>query len=301
MRWPGAAAERFPLLGKGVTGLRGLADPGALRKWHSKRLLQVRAGVLSWLLFSIATCLFAFAFHRHAALICAMVGFTAMVSLLAVLAGLSSGKHERAVTGCLCIASLALAAAVGLFVAWSFMHEYWRLASGASVAGVAPGDRPWKYLDATRIHFQEDAFVDGRHALGRLEGGGEYCVAPVVGAVQPTEVAFWAVGKDCCLARAAFACGDALQPHARAGVALDLGAKEEAGYRRAVAEAEAEFGLRSSRGALLLHWVEDPNVLMENLWSGATTLVTLAIVLSLVASTVLSVYAHRLKNRRDWY
>merc|ERR1712194_303862 len=100
-----------------------------------------------------------------------------------------------------------------------------------------------------------------------------YCVAPIVD-YATTTIEYWAVGIDCCSARGNFACGDVWNPNARSAVVMIEADGVDAAFnsnmkhwRRAAAQASAEWNLAQSKTPLFVRWVTDASAASEQYWS----------------------------------
>lgn len=300
---PVAGRENDPLMQNGSGGRDHAGSPAALRKnqrqWRFLSTWELRTSLLSWCLFTLSVLLFAFAFEQYIWLVWILVMLSVMMSILFILLGVSSGRREQVATGLLCIASVALAAVIGLYVTEEFMQEYWRLKDGAKFTDVSPTVRGAAYTDATELAFVKGAFVDQGHTVGRPHDGTTYCVAPVAMEGAPsTAVEFWAVGADCCQERSGFRCDDAAQVGVTSAISADPDGADVPLYREAIRQAESLYGLKSGEGAIFVRWLKSPEGLISSLWSGAVITVTLSIVLHLLASTGTSLLVKRLERRR---
>jgi hypothetical protein len=295
------ATEQDPIYRDDGTG----GPPKPLRKKNKfQRLVrawEVRTSLLSWCIFTLTVCLLAFALEEFPALVWVLLTLCVMLSLLFVLLGITSSRNEHIATGLLCLASMGLAALIGLYVSEEFMRDYWHLKDGADYQNVLPSQKGSSHADASEISFVRDAFVDTQRTVGWMNGGSTWCVAPVAGGgAYSVAVEYWAVGENCCLSRSGFNCDDSADANAKKAwipASLSEKSQEVENYREAIKQAEKVYAIKSQPGAILVRWLKDPGSLTSDLWTTAVTIVVLAIVLHLLGSVGTSVIIKRMAER----
>lgn len=151
--------------------------------------------------------------------------------------------------------SLFATTAVSAFAYERALNEYWRLYDSNSYSNVLPSEPASGYADGGKIIFADGTRVDPSKSLG-FKDRDMYCVAPIVDAMGPSVVEFWAVGKNCCNARGVFSCDDAWDVKARSGVRVYTETEE---YTEAIKMAEAFYGLGSVEKPIFVRWVVRPD------------------------------------------
>lgn len=156
------------------------------------------------------------------------------------------------------------------------------------------------YGDAGVIQFSVSSKVDQTQSLGYKKDLRTHCVAPVAVDLEPAgaAVGYWAVGVDCCSARAAFWCGGAGDARYRYAVPEPprgwLFSRARDYYEQAVGQAEAVYGLKAEPGYMLLRWLDaEPSQEMWRLIFIAMAVVGAATFCFLLAAVVLAVLAAR--------
>jgi len=205
-----------------------------------------------------------------------------LASALALLVVASTFRAHGYVYGVLALAGAVAGTYCG---EWNYVHntaQYCAISDGRYYSGNVRTDaNAAEYEDAGKLRFEEGARVRVDLSVGFLQGGVNYCAAPIisgkcalaapsgqstdatagwwpqdganastsnVSAPQcvmevPPHVDFWAVGEDCCDPRGRFACWSGPgQREARAGVVL-RSVPSTSGYLHAVRAAADVFGL----------------------------------------------------------
>jgi len=183
-------------------------------------------------------------------------------------------RTGEVILGALCVLAACIGFAVGLYAYTTWLREYYRLGAGAHYNNIAPTETAAGYIDATTIVFTDGSRVDGSRAYGYMDSQSKpydtYCVAPI--AANPdasNQVQFWAAGRNCCLQRTNFVCGEAESTSAHGGVAL-AGPYPQA-FKDAVAGAQYAYGLQAARDYMLVSWMEDPTAYKDRLRSRTRT------------------------------
>lgn len=152
---------------------------------------------------------------------------------------------------------------------WFHMQPYYDIDHLATYVNVNPSNmhfpdgslqptRGKRYLDAGKVFFQDDVYLDQHKAMS-FRNGNLYCVVPMVSKSCEKNCGhdFWAIGLNCCSDGAAdFRCGEFGNPRAKSGLRL-MKDDERPFYRLAVLQAEGVHKLTSPH-PLFFYWVEDP-------------------------------------------
>lgn len=184
-----------------------------------------------------------------------------------------------------CLLSVALGEGLGRYIRYKYVYPYHLYKLSAYHTNVLPSDRPDAYRDSGFLEFSADAYIDATQGLG-YRAGSLWCVAPIVGAghshlqslsTKPT--GFWAVGRDCCLPRGLFECGEMDNPKARGGLVLLEDARTNllATYTLAAQAAAYTYGLLLSEQPIFVEWSEGPTQALEAMFKDAERMVLLAI------------------------
>lgn len=165
-------------------------------------------------------------------------------------------------------------AAFGYLVFSTIFFNYEATMNAATYGNVSPKQRGMGLMDAGRISFTSETWVDGSRSVGYTAAGGVYCVAPVIDSAIVGEIEYWAVGEDCCDMRGGFRCGDLNTPAGKQKPTIvDIFPAPE--YIAAANLALAENDLKSANGALFVRFVADTDAyLHESYVTGIAIYVT---------------------------
>lgn len=240
---------------------------------------------LPWLMFTLVVCCFIYFYHDYRWLVWSIVGASVLLGMLMVAMGAGRSRSVHLAVGLLCLTATCVGTSLGVYLYDTYASTYWQLEDGAEYQQVSPSSNGSNYADATTLSFSPDAFVDNTRTLGYMEAGVVYCVAPVTSQKFSSAPQYWAAGKDCCDQRANFRCGDAANPLAKSGVAIqddDLLAK----YKTAIRMAEAVYQLDpTATGRVALSWTASAgSSLKEDLWASCLNLLFLSSGMYLVCS-----------------
>lgn len=175
---------------------------------------------------------------------------------------------------------------VGFFLYFRSLAYYWRYTELRSYTNVAAAQQADAFADASMFLWSEDTRLDTMRSVGyRSKWTGEtYCVAPIVDGVMGDEdtISYWAVGDNCCNARAAFWCGDQRTADVRSAlVVLEpedvvrpfmqwavMGAAYPR-YERGIRLQEATFATKAAKVVKLVTWTRDPFAAMDAYYTDA--------------------------------
>jgi len=243
---------------------------------------------IPWLMFSIMTMLFAFAYHHYAVLVWGVVIMWVLLAFLFLVldARKRMGGSWFLLLAIMCICAVGNGCMAGMYNYWTNMYPYWSYYEHMTYTNVLPSEKALGHSDAGKIVFASTARVDTTRALG-YKMGSVYCVAPILDESDPLEnhVEYWAAGIDCCNTRGDFACDDSWDPKARSGLVLpsfigggvelaqsDIGAHgkwwrtTDDRFIQAIKMAEASYELKSSDRPLLLRWISNTQLFTDDLW-----------------------------------
>mmetsp|Transcript_61538 Transcript_61538/g.144130 ORF Transcript_61538/g.144130 Transcript_61538/m.144130 type:complete len:339 (+) Transcript_61538:56-1072(+) len=205
---------------------------------------------------------------------------------------------------------------IGFFVYYRNLVYYWKYQEMRSYTNVAAAQDDAAFPDANMFLFTEDTRLDTQRAVGYQSRwtGQVYCVAPLVDTTMSTvaPIYYWAIGEDCCEARAAFQCGDAQDPSTRSGlVALNpsdivrpfmrwavQGSPYER-FERAVRLEEATYVTQAAPEPTFVYWSRDPVALKDSFFTSATqTCLTASLIAWAIFLVLIYGSAWRLVPRR---
>mmetsp|Transcript_34535 Transcript_34535/g.95113 ORF Transcript_34535/g.95113 Transcript_34535/m.95113 type:complete len:346 (-) Transcript_34535:167-1204(-) len=177
---------------------------------------------------------------------------------------------------------------VGFFLYFRSLAYYWRYASLRSYTNIAAAQNAASFSDANMLLWTEDTHLDTMRSVGYKSkwDGGTYCVAPIVDGTMTTTqpIYYWAVGENCCSARADFSCDDAADSTTRSAlVVLEpedvvrpfmkwavLGASYPK-YERALLLQSGTYSDTVADEVKLVRWVKNPIATMNSYYSNAAT------------------------------
>lgn len=290
----------------------------AIKKKPAANNAPIGLGVIvgmPWLMFSILSILFAFAYHHYSW----AVWLVATSWFLLVLIFFVLDARNRMLGGWFrCLGFLCLFGAIngcicGSYNYWSHMFQYWSYMESSTFSNVLPTEPAESHGDAGTIMFADTARIDTTRAVGYMSTS-TYCVAPILDTTTVTDsllgsrsevVEYWAAGMDCCPARGDFNCNDAWDAQARSGLVivsipghdgsisnrgLSLWARmwktEHDYYVMAVREAEGSYDLKSANRPLFVRWVRDPQRVQNDLWRGGVGYVVASVCVYFLVSVI---------------
>jgi len=175
---------------------------------------------------------------------------------------------------------------VGFPLYFQSLAYYWRYESMRTYTNVAAAQQAFAFNDGGMLLWTEDTRLDPMRAVGFKSRwtGQTYCAAPIVDSTMSSanDINYWAVGENCCSARAEFHCDDAADPTTRSALVLlepeDVvrpfmqWAVQGAVYprfERAIKLEEATYFTRSAPKVKLVQWTKDPIALKNKIYSDA--------------------------------
>lgn len=270
-------------IGGGPGGIEPVTPPLRLKRQRTRFTDISVTIVLPWLVFFLVVSLFLFAFHDLRALVWGLLAACLALALFFLALGCFSRNGTFLAVGYLCLTSLVVGSAVGLWLDREYLQKYWELDNGVEYKDVDPTDARTAD-DAGIIHFMAGTFVDDKRTIGFVADGGIYCVAPV--ALQSrfnATVSYWAVGEDCCQMRSNFDCGMARELDAVTAV-MERPTKA---YSKAIQEAASVYGLDApTNSSKLVSFVNDPKVVIGDIWDEALTIALISMIMDLCMCAV---------------
>jgi hypothetical protein len=190
--------------------------------------------------------------------------------------------------GMLFILSTIVSMVVGGLLYFKSLAYYWRYQDLRPYTNVAGSQSAAAFPDANMFLWTEDTRLDAQRSVGYKSRftGEVYCVAPIVdGTMADTNpVSYFAVGDNCCNARADFQCGDAMDPTVRSSLVLlepedvvrsfmtwAVKGAVYPRYERAINLQRATYGSTSSQTVKLVYWTKDPVGAMNAFYNDART------------------------------
>mmetsp|Transcript_18013 Transcript_18013/g.48307 ORF Transcript_18013/g.48307 Transcript_18013/m.48307 type:complete len:314 (-) Transcript_18013:69-1010(-) len=148
--------------------------------------------------------------------------------------------------------------------------------------------------DGRTLTFDASFLLDGERSVGVRAFGATYCAAPVVSVTTASalndypKVQIWAVGQDCCGARAEFLCDDAGEEGVHGGVVLHRPRESDTlmgsllaprsfdnGWHRAIQASCALHEMQSATDPVLVAWTKHPDDVLSG-WRMDAIIVWLA-------------------------
>lgn len=175
---------------------------------------------------------------------------------------------------------------VGFFLYYRDLAYYLKYEEMRTYTNVAAAQESTSFGDGSMFLFTEDSRLDSMRSVGYKSRwtGDSYCVAPLVDLVmqQEDEVQYWAVGINCCNARALFQCDDAEDFQTRSALRV-LGPEDVARpfmqwavrgdeyprYASALALEEAVYNIKASKKPVLVRWTKNPIALKDSFYNSA--------------------------------
>lgn len=283
--------EWDPLLAKGDAVLEAqfLAEKLGETAGKSSSTKQAQAAsitLIPFVVFCGNIALWTSAFHLWPLVVLGIqLGMLAFCILLAIVFKDSgSARYVGRLALFMCAATVA-SFACGFYIYYKFTIYYFSYEDLRRYTNVQASQLPTGFQDSGMLDFARTSHVDITRAVGYksyAHGGRVFCVAPIMEQSMPlsAEIGFWAIGTDCCSARAHFECGSANDPDAHSGVILlhdDIIAPQALGWvlnllsDRPWAEFDAAlrlqnavFGTSMAKKHILMHWERYPIKVQED-------------------------------------
>mmetsp|Transcript_100673 Transcript_100673/g.324834 ORF Transcript_100673/g.324834 Transcript_100673/m.324834 type:complete len:344 (+) Transcript_100673:146-1177(+) len=182
-----------------------------------------------------------------------------------------------------------VALVIGFFLYFRFLCYYWKYMEMRTYTNVAAAQHSAAFSDGSMFLFTEDTRLDPVRSVGFKSRwtGQTYCVAPIVDSSMNNgnDIHYWAIGMDCCNARAGFRCDDAedfstrsalvvLEPEdvVRPFMRWAVRGASYPHYKQAVALQEATYFTKAALKPKLVFWSKDPLAMREAYYTTARSL-----------------------------
>jgi len=255
--------------------------------------------VLGWLkytfgpaiLFMSVSILFMVGYHQNPRLLLVLAAFLilALLSDAFFIYSAWSRVTMKVLGFSVCAAAVFIGGMVGTSLHLTDLVDYWPFYQKRHYTNVAPDELAAAHSDASVLVFMEGARPDGSRYAGYWRYGNMYCVAPIAidaAQVQSEEpissvVQYWAIGKNCCGVNQGFACDDAQNNMARAGLVMStkkdddtlfqgiLANNDMAYYEEAVLMSLTKFDLISPPERMFVRFVADIQTARTAYWWAA--------------------------------
>lgn len=237
------------------------------------------------------------------ALMCAAFCITMCVSDLHT----TTGGKPKLFLGVLGLIQISGGFLVGLNIYSDHTYYYYTMMDRRVYTNVLPSEPSSSHADAGRLYFSGDAKIDTEKSVG-FKSGSTYCVAPIVSGHVSAPVSFWAVGLDCCTARAQFYCPFITNQWASAGAVImdapvtSLNTNKKMMFEHAAKQAASVYNLVSSEHPIFVQWDFNPDNIMMAYWESGLGLTTKILLIDAVICVVMAVimqfYIVRLKKEQ---
>mmetsp|Transcript_21326 Transcript_21326/g.53713 ORF Transcript_21326/g.53713 Transcript_21326/m.53713 type:complete len:321 (-) Transcript_21326:472-1434(-) len=224
--------------------------------------LSLMIGV-PWTFFFVTGLLYTFVYHWHPAITTLFMFLFFFSGGLFVMVDYRSrgGGRWYMKLGLLSLTAVLLGIISSLYTYHYYFSNYWSYKENSEYINVLPSEPATAHSDAGKILFTVDTRVAVDKTLG-YRAKDMYCVAPIMD-YATHEIQYWATGLNCCQPRGGFACDDVWNPRARSAVVVfnrgsdSLFPSQHEVFRKAAAQACAEWGLTQATDPLFVRWVTD--------------------------------------------
>jgi len=263
----------------------GKSDPPDL---SLKFLMEVAVG--AWAAFCVVCLLFGLSYHDSKVEVWSLVLLGAGVLVIVIgtqwrQRNANPTAHASVVIAGWLLAAMVMGTVVGLISYDCCIGEYWLSQTLESRQNVLPSEPAGAYANAGEIIFADEARVDASKSVG-FKDTETFCVAPVASDAPLDTVQFWAAGIDCCGARGSFACDDAWNPKAHAGVVINnisnvlMRSDTYGKYLKAVKLAEVTYAIASVKDPIFVRWVANPDQVQLNVWRAGFGMLLASIIIA---------------------
>jgi len=275
-------------LGRGLARANAQAATSLKSKAYERQCkieIVILGAVVPMIVFTGLLLTYTFAMHRFPAIpriASLMAVLVCLVSAWPLGPGAGGGSHRHRTFDDfwpLASAAIAIGCGAGLGILNGNQIKPWLRAAHLTEYLDVPADMASSQVvaDAAWLEFVPGTSLDSSRSVGFFTGGHRYCVSPVVGPSyleQPSPIAFWAVGMDCCSSRGDFWCSDATDPNATKALIHEVSAwnllfgnNASTHFLDAVKMAASTYGLTVlDEDPVLLDWVADPKDVALDHW-----------------------------------
>jgi hypothetical protein len=224
--------------------------------------------LVPFILFTIVLICWCFLFSVNEYSTYAITVLIGLLSLVMIIVDRNNARKFWYNVGILTLIGVIFAVFTGSYIWESSLKNYYLFQANREYHNVLSTESAAARADAGVIVFDPDSIVDISKSVG-FKAGDVYCAAPIMRATQLSRVEYWAVGKDCCGARASFTCDDSTTLDARTGMVVfdhsgiwgSLITSPFDYWREAVRQAEAAYDLTSSERPLFVRWVKNASTI----------------------------------------
>lgn len=176
---------------------------------------------------------------------------------------------------------------VGFFLYFSNLVYYWRYQDLRTYTNVAASQQAYAFNDGGMLLWTEDTRIDVMRSVGYKSrwDGETYCVAPIVDSTMTSAnpINYYAVGMNCCNARAQFECDEASDLTTRSALVIlepddivrpymqwAVAGATFPRYENAIRLQESTYFTRASQqGLKFVRWTKDPIALKDSFYEAA--------------------------------
>lgn len=189
----------------------------------------------------------------------------------------------------------------GFFIYFGDLVYYYRYDDMRTYTNVGASQSSYAFGDGGMLLWSEDTRLDPMRSVGYKSrwDGQTYCVAPVVDSTMTNAnpIYYWAVGINCCSARASFTCNDAADLSTRSALVVlepedivrpwmrwAVAGSAYKKFERAIKLDEATYYTKAANeGVRLVKWSKDPVSMKDDLFDNAkSNAITVSLVYFLV-------------------
>lgn len=266
----------------------------------------VLLALIPWTIYLLTSLLFAFTLQNGSFFVwitCAL--FLSLGFICTLVQWINEQGRGYVYLGMLVILAVLVAVLGGYYNYTIHLRPYWANISNQRYTNVLATEPATSHGDASSILFAKGVIIDSYSSMGYRAKGSMFCVAPIRDTYSKSRVEYWAIGKDCCLARGSFNCDNARSPNSRSAVvfrdipALFVSSDEEY-FRKAIQQAESTYNLVSGKRALLVRWLDDPGITQNTLWSSGMWYLVWTLLGYFIFSVVAALICNNLAARKRY-
>jgi len=261
-------------------------------------------------MFSGITLAFLFFWHTHyefvalGTLMCAAYCIVMCVTDLHT----TTGGKRKLFLGALGLIQIVGGFCFGLTMYSDHTYYYNTMMDRRVYTNVLPSEPAQGHTDAGRVYFAQDSKIDIEKSVG-FKSGNTFCVAPIVSSHVSAAVSFWAVGLDCCTARAQFWCPFISNKWARGGAVImdapptSVNTNNKMMFEHAAKQAAAVYSLVVAEHPIFVQWDINPDNIMMAYWQAGLDLTTKGLLIDagicIVFAVIMKVAIDHLKKQQE--